>query len=80
MFDMCWNMFCIHIDGSAVSLEVFNIINHFLEENEINCTNGVQSISAQNAGLQALVRKKASHIIWTQCMLHRQALSSRVKS
>jgi len=24
------------------------------------------------AGLQALIRKKAPHIIWTHCMLHRQ--------
>jgi hypothetical protein len=27
------------IDGKAMSLEVFNVINHFLEKNEINWEN-----------------------------------------
>jgi hypothetical protein len=57
----------------------------FLEENEINwenciglCTDGAQSVFGQNAGLQALVRKKTPHTIWTHCMLHKQALSSGI--
>jgi len=33
-------------------------------------------MSARNAGLQALVRNKAPHIIWTHDMFHRQALVS----
>jgi len=32
-------LFCEPIDGRTVSQEVFNIINHFLEENEINWEN-----------------------------------------
>jgi len=45
-------LFCKPSDGRAMSLEVFNIIKHFLEENEINwenwivlCSDGVQSLS-----------------------------------
>jgi hypothetical protein len=34
-------------------------------------------MSGRNAGLQVLVRNKPPHIIWTHCMLHRQALASR---
>jgi hypothetical protein len=34
-------------------------------------------MSRQNAGLQAPVRKKVPHIIWTHCILHGQALASR---
>jgi hypothetical protein len=66
-------------------LELFIIIKDFLEKNEINCrncvgicTDGVQSTFGRNAELQALVRKKAPHITWTHCVLHRQALASRI--
>jgi hypothetical protein len=62
-----------------MSLEVSSIINHFVEKNETKwekctglCTDGIQSISGRNAELQALVRNKATHIIWTRCILHRQ--------
>jgi hypothetical protein len=69
-------LFCKPVDGRAASLEVFSIINHFLEENEINwedcigpCTNGALSMCELSAGPEAVVRK-------THCMLHRQALAS----
>jgi hypothetical protein len=57
---------------------------HFLEENEINwenstgpCTDGAQSMYERNVELQISVRKKAPHIIWTRCILHRKALASK---
>jgi hypothetical protein len=62
---------------------VFIIINCFIEENEINWGNcigtstvGAQSMPGRTAGLQALVRKKTAHIIWTHFMVHRQRLPS----
>jgi hypothetical protein len=59
----------------TMSLEVFSVINGFLEQKAINwekCTEGAQSVSGRNAGLQTPVRKKAPHIMWTHCVLHRQ--------
>jgi hypothetical protein len=51
-------LFCKATDGTATSLKVFNIINHYLEENNINwenctrlCTYGAQSMSGRNGGL-----------------------------
>jgi hypothetical protein len=62
----------------VTSLEVFDIINHFLEANEIYwenctgvCTDGPQSMSGRSAGHLSLVTKKAPHVIWTHCVLHR---------
>jgi len=74
-------MFCKPIDGRTTSLEVFSIVNHVAEQNEINRTaldSALidQSVSGQNVGLQALVRKKAPHIICTHCMLQRQTFAS----
>jgi hypothetical protein len=63
-------LFCKPTDGRAMSLEEFDIINHFLEENEIKWdkstglhTDRAHSMSGLNVGLQALVRKRAPHII-----------------
>jgi hypothetical protein len=63
---------------------VISTSKDILEQNEINCekciglcTDGIQSISGQNAGLRALIGKKAYHIIWTHCMLHNQELACR---
>jgi hypothetical protein len=39
-------------NGGATSLEVFNIINHIVEGNGL-CSDGAQSVSGRNAGLQA---------------------------
>jgi hypothetical protein len=46
-------------------LDTLNVFNSFLEENDIKwenynglCTDGAQSMSRRNTGLQALVRKE----------------------
>jgi hypothetical protein len=56
--------FCKPTDGRAISLEVFNLINHLVEDNEINwekctglCTDRAQSMPDQNAALQAVVKR-----------------------
>jgi len=53
-------------------LEVFNITNHFLEENGINwenctglCTDRTQSMSGRNTGHQVLIKKKDHRSIST---------------
>jgi hypothetical protein len=46
------SLFCKPIESRAMSLEVFNVINHFLWEKETNwdnCTDVAQSMSGQNA-------------------------------
>ncbi|XP_077291335.1 zinc finger BED domain-containing protein 5-like [Arctopsyche grandis] len=77
-------LFCKPILGKTTSIEIFNIIDSFFEENDIKwnncvglCTDGAHSMSGHKAGLQALVKKKAPHAIWTHCMLHRAALVSK---
>jgi hypothetical protein len=49
------------IDGRATSLDVFNTINHFLEENEVNLENSTglctDSMSGRNTGLSGPGKK-----------------------
>jgi hypothetical protein len=52
-------LFCRPIDGRATSLEAFNIIKHFLEENEIICEN-YTGIWTRTSGT------------WTHSMLRKQ--------
>lgn len=77
-------LFCKQIPGKATANEIFNIIDTFFDESDINwndcigiCTDGAQSMSGHKTGLQALVKKKAPEVIWTHCMLHRAALVSK---
>jgi hypothetical protein len=63
-------LFCKSVDGRATSLEVFSIINHFLEENEINwenciglCTDGESPVIVWMKCSTYGTTKKLSHII-----------------
>jgi len=59
-------------------------MKNLLEEDEINwknrnglCTDWAQEMCRRNTGTVALVRKETLRIIWTHCMLHREALAFR---
>jgi len=62
-------LFCKPTDDRAASLEVLNVINHFLHEKEMKrenfiglCTDETQSMSGWNAEFQTLIRKKAPYM------------------
>jgi hypothetical protein len=40
-------------------------------------TNEAQTMSGRNSGIQALIRKKVTCIIWTHFMVHRQAFVTK---
>lgn len=61
------------IPGKSTSNEIFKIIDTFFDENDIKWnfiglyTDGAQSMSGHKTGLQALVKKQASEVIWMHC-------------
>ncbi|XP_069083619.1 zinc finger BED domain-containing protein 5-like [Pleurodeles waltl] len=77
-------LFCKPIKGHATSAALFDILNEFLCSNDLNwdscvgiCTDGAPSMCGARAGLKAKVLKVAPHILWTHCMIHREALAVR---
>ena len=77
-------LFCKPIKGRATASDLFDIVNDFLGfhglkwENCVGvCTDGAPSMCGARAGLKAKVLKVAPHILWTHCMIHREALAVR---
>lgn len=77
-------LFCRRISMGAKATDLFNILNSFVEENNIDwekcigiCTDGGRSMSGCYTGLQALIRKKSPNATWTHCIIHREALIAK---
>ncbi len=77
-------LFCKSITGSARAEDMFDILDTFMTENNLDwtkcigvCTDGARSMSGQYGGLQALIRRKAPDCLWTHCIIHREVLASK---
>ncbi|GFV07287.1 SCAN domain-containing protein 3 [Trichonephila clavipes] len=77
-------LFCkpIKLKGTAIAL--FDILNNFINEANIEwkncvgiCTDGARTMSGRFKSIQALVKQKSPLCIWTHCMIHREALASK---
>lgn len=76
-------LFCIEIKGGTSGKELFEIVDSFISENDINwedcvgvCTDEGRSMSGHYQGLQSLIRAKAPNAVWTHCIIHREALAA----
>lgn len=77
-------LFCKSITGSTKAQDLFEILNIFMVENNLDwtkcvgvCTDGGRSMSGCYGGLQALIRNKAPDSVWTHCIIHKEALASK---
>lgn len=77
-------LFCKQIEGRTTATELFKITNDSITKMNLQwkncvaiCTDGAQAMSGKYNSLQALVKKESSEIIWTHCMIHREALASK---
>lgn len=77
-------LFCKPIELSATALALFDILNDFINEANIEwkncvgvCTDGARTMSGRFLSVQALVKQKSPQCIWTHCMIHREALASK---
>jgi hypothetical protein len=77
-------LFCKEISQTSKVEELFNIIDSYMTTNRLDwsncmglCTDGARSMSGIHRGLQALIPQKSPYVVWTHCILHRQALLSK---
>ncbi|GFV74681.1 SCAN domain-containing protein 3 [Trichonephila clavipes] len=77
-------LFCKPIKLKATAIALFDILNNFINEANIEwkncvgiCTDGARTISGRFKSIQALVKQKSPLCIWTHCMIHREALASK---
>ncbi|GFY11759.1 zinc finger MYM-type protein 6 [Trichonephila clavipes] len=78
-------LFCKPIKLKATAMALFDILNNFINEANIEwkncvgiCTDGARIMSGRFKSIQALVKQKKTPLcIWTHCMIHREALASK---
>ncbi|GFX28357.1 zinc finger MYM-type protein 6 [Trichonephila clavipes] len=77
-------LFCKPIKLKATAIALFDILNNFINEANIEwkncigiCTDGARIMSGRFKSIQALVKQKTPLCIWTHCMIHREALASK---
>ncbi|GFV46569.1 zinc finger BED domain-containing protein 5 [Trichonephila clavipes] len=80
-------LFCKPINLKATAIALFDILNNFINEANIEwkkcvgmCTDGARTMSGRLKSIQALVKQKYPLCIWTHCMIHREALASKEMS
>ncbi|GFU29965.1 SCAN domain-containing protein 3 [Trichonephila clavipes] len=77
-------LFCKPIKLKATAIALFDILNNFINEANIEwkncvgiCTDGARTMSGRFKSIQALVKQKSPLCIWTHCMIHRESLASK---
>jgi hypothetical protein len=80
-------LFCKSITAGSKAVDLFEVIDSFMDENSIDwtqcvsvCTDGARSMSGRYGGLQAPIRNQAPDTLWTHYVIHREALTSQFPS
>ncbi|XP_022160768.1 protein FAM200A-like, partial [Myzus persicae] len=76
-------LFCQTLNGRTGN-DIFTLINEFFENNEISwsmckaiCTDGAAALTGSKKGFRAKVNEISPSILFTHCMIHREALASK---
>ncbi|GFW90347.1 zinc finger BED domain-containing protein 5 [Trichonephila clavipes] len=77
-------LFCKPIKLKATAIALFDILNNFINDANIEwkncvgiCNDGARTMSGRFKSIQADVNQKSPLRIWTHCMIHRKALASK---
>ncbi|XP_025415283.1 protein FAM200A-like [Sipha flava] len=77
-------LFCQTLNGRTTGNDIFTLINAFFENNEISwsmckaiCTDGTAAFTGSKKGFRAKVNEISPSILFTHCMIHREALASK---
>ena len=77
-------LFCERLETTTKAVDVFELIQSFFDRHELAwdligsiCTDGAPAMIGKKSGFGARVKEKASHVLTTHCVLHRQALASK---
>ncbi|CAL9702155.1 unnamed protein product [Knipowitschia caucasica] len=77
-------LFCLQLEGTCTGEDIFYKLNGNLKKEGLSwnecvsvCTDGAGAMLGKNRGLKARVLQVAPHVIFTHCIIHREALASK---
>uniref|UniRef100_A0A3Q2D886 Uncharacterized protein n=1 Tax=Cyprinodon variegatus TaxID=28743 RepID=A0A3Q2D886_CYPVA len=76
--------FCKVLERRATGREIFGVLDDYMRTNRLDwsrcvgvCLDGAAAMTGRHSVVTALIKQKAPHVIFTQCMLHREALVAK---
>lgn len=80
-------LFCKSLKGKTTGEDIFDVVNAALCENGLRwkscssiCTDAAASMTGSAKGLIARIKKENPDVMWTCCVIHREALASKKMS
>lgn len=80
-------LFCKSLKGKTTGEDIFDVVNAAFCENGLRwkscssiCTDAAASMTGSAKGLIARIKKENPDVMWTHCVIHREALASKKMS
>ncbi|XP_070408970.1 SCAN domain-containing protein 3-like [Nothobranchius furzeri] len=80
-------LFCKSLEGKTTGEDIFNVVNGAFCEYGLSwkscssiCTDAAASMTGRAKGLIARIKKENPDVMWTHCVIHREALASKKMS
>ena len=77
-------LFCKPLEGRTTSVEIFKVLNDFIEQYGISwekcvgvCSDGARAMTGRHSGVVTRIQSVAPNAVFTHCSIHREALAAR---
>ena len=77
-------LFCKPLEGRTTSVEIFKVLNDFIEQNGISwekcvgvCSDGARTMTGRHSGVVTRIQSVAPNAVFTHCSIHREALAAK---
>ena len=77
-------LFCKPLKGRTTSVEIFKVLNDFIEQNGISwekcvgvCSDGARAMTERHSGVVTQIQSVAPNAVFTHCSIHREGLAAR---
>ena len=77
-------LFCKPLEGRTTSVEIFKVLNDFIEQNGISwekcvgvCSDSARAMTGRHGGVVTRIQSVAPNAVFTHCSIHREALAAK---
>ena len=77
-------LFCKPFEGRTTNVEIFKVLNDFIDQNGISwekcvgvCSDGARAMTERHGGVVTRIQSVAPNAVFTHCTIHREALAAK---